>query len=209
MFGIGTPMKNVPLTSEGDVEGDVGEEDGSAEETRPWRHSSGGSMEPNPHDQNPTLPRVEDLDSAVRGQSQIISARAPSRGDSSDRPSAAGQRFSPLVEREELGALADWVDFYQEYYDLDRMWLHSCWWRHPMVVQELAALRGAWMTVYLSEEPVHGAAALQWHEAAVRCRSRIREAMSNGSGCGYNYHRPQWPMSDSAFWVEEGQALRR
>jgi hypothetical protein len=114
-----------------------------------------------------------------------------------------------VVQREELGELADWVDFYQEYYDLDRMWLYSCWWRHPMVVQELAALRGAWMAIYQSDEPVHGAAALQWHEAAVRCRSRIREAITNGAGCLHNSHRPQWLMSDSAFWVEEGQALRR
>ena len=187
-------------------------------------------MEPNPHDPNPTLPlvdhedpesrllasdapdlhqRVEDLDSVVRGLSRIVSAEARTHGGSSGPSSAAGQRFSPVVQREELGELADWVDFYQEYYDLDRMWLYSCWWRHPMVVQELAALRGAWMAVYQSDEPVHGAAALQWHEAAVRCRSRIREAITNGAGCLHNSHRPQWLMSDSAFWVEEGQALRR
>jgi hypothetical protein len=187
-------------------------------------------MEPNPHDQNPTLPlvdqegpesgplasdapdlhqRVEDLDSVVRGLSRIVSAEARTHGGSSGQASAAGQRFSPVVQREELGELADWVDFYQEYYDLDRMWLYSCWWRHPMVVQELAALRGAWMAVYQSDEPVHGAAALQWHEAAVRCRSRIREAITNGAGCLHNSHRPQRLMSDSAFWVEEGQALRR
>ena len=187
-------------------------------------------MEPNPHDQNPTLPlvdqegpesrplasdapdlhqRVEDLDSVVRGLSRIVSAEARTHGGSSGQASAAGQRFSPVVQREELGVLADCVDFYQEYYDLDRMWLYSCWWRHPMVVQELAALRGAWMAIYQSDEPVHGAAALQWHEAAVRCRSRIREAITNGAGCLHNSHRPQWLMSDSAFWVEEGQALRR
>jgi hypothetical protein len=187
-------------------------------------------MEPNPHDQNPTLPlvdqegpesrplasdapdlhqRVEDLDSVVRGLSRTVSAEARTHGGSSGQASVAGQRFSPVVQREELGELADWVDFYQEYYDLDRMWLYSCWWRHPMVVQELAALRGAWMAIYQSDEPVHGAAALQWHEAAVRCRSRIREAITNGAGCLHNSHRPQWLMSDSAFWVEEGQALRR
>ena len=179
-------------------------------------------MEPNPHD--PTLPfvdpeapsdvqdlheRVEDLDSAVRGLSQIASAQGRSHGGSNGPASGGGQRFSPLVQREELGELADWVDFHQQYYDLDRMWLYSCWWRHPMVVQELAALRGAWMAVYQSDEPVHGAAALQWHEAAVRCRSRIREAITNGAGCLHNSHRPQRLMSDSAFWVEEGQALRR
>jgi hypothetical protein len=187
-------------------------------------------MEANPHDPNPTLPlvdhedpvsrplasdapvlhqRVEDLDSVVAGLSRIVSAEARTHGGSSGPASAGGQRFSPVVQREELGELADWVDFYQEYYDLDRMWLYSCWWRHPMVVQELAALRGAWMAIYQSDEPVHGAAALQWHEAAVRCRSRIREAITNGAGCLHNSHRPQWLMSDSAFWVEEGQALRR
>jgi hypothetical protein len=179
-------------------------------------------MEPNPQD--PTLPfvdpetpsdgqdlheRVEILDSAVRGLSQTLSAQGRSHGASNGPDSGGGQRFSPLVQREELGELADWVDFYQQYYDLDRMWLYSCWWRHPMVVQELAALRGAWTAVYQSDEPVHGAAALQWHEAAVRCRSRIREAITNGAGCLHNSHRPQRLMSDSAFWVEEGQALRR
>jgi hypothetical protein len=82
-------------------------------------------MEPNPHD--PTLPfvdpeapsdvqdldeRVEDLSSAVRGLSQIVSAQARSHGASNGPASGGGQRFSPLVQREELGELADWVDFY-------------------------------------------------------------------------------------------------
>ena len=41
------------------------------------------------------------------------------------------------------------------------------------------------------------------------CRSRIREAITNGAGCLHNSHRPQRLISDSAFWVEEGQTLRR
>ncbi len=100
-------------------------------------------METNPHDQNPTLPlvdqegpeshplasdapdlhqRVEDLDSVVRGLSRTVSAEARTHGGSS----------------------------------------------------------GPGSPVYQSDEPVHGAAALQWHEAAVRCRSHIREAITNG-----------------------------
>ena len=106
-------------------------------------------------------------------------------------------------------ALADWVDFYQEYYDVGTMWLKTCWWRHTMVVQELAALHGAWMAVYQSNEPVHGAAALDWHEAAVRCRSRIKEAMSNGPGCSLSTHRPDDPISREGLWIEEGRVLRR
>jgi hypothetical protein len=184
-------------------------------------------MEPNPHE--PDLPsvdhagpegrpipsdvrelheRVVALDAAVRSLSQMTSSQARSRGASNGR-SSAGRRFSPLVTGEELVVLADWVDFYQECYDIGTMWLKTCWWRHSMVVQELAALHGAWMAVYQSDEPVHGAAALDWHEAAVRCRARIKEAMSNGPGCSLSTHRPDDPMSREELWIEEGRVLRR
>lgn len=187
-------------------------------------------MEPNPLDPTPTLPlvdheapeshrfptevldlhdRVVALDSAVRVLSQMVSAQARSQGASNGRPSAAGRRFSALVTGEELVALADWVDFYQEYYDIGTMWLEVCWWRHTKVVQELAALHGAWMAVYQSDEPVHGAAAIEWHEAAVRARERIREAMHNGPGCSVSSHRADDPMARDRFWIEEGQSLRR
>jgi hypothetical protein len=144
-------------------------------------------VDPNDQQSRPHPPNVQDLhdrvqalDSIVRSLSQIVSAHSRSREGPTVRPSAAGRRCSPLVTGEELVALADWVDFYQEY---GTMWLKTCWWRHTMVVQELAALHGAWMAVYQSDEPVHGAAALDRHEAAVRCRSRIKEAMTNGPGC--------------------------
>ena len=49
-------------------------------------------------------------------------------------------------------------------------WLVPCWWQHGFAVNELIALRTAWLGVKPSDEP---SAALDWHEAAEKCRVRI------------------------------------
>jgi hypothetical protein len=182
-------------------------EPNSQDPTLPFVDQADPESRPLPPDVQALHDRVGGLESTVRGLSQLVSTQA--RSGPNGRPSTAGQRFSPLVRGGELVALADWVDFYQEYYDIGTMWLEVCWWRHTKVVQELAALHGAWMAVYQSDEPVHGAAALEWHEAAVRTRERIRETMHSGTGCSVSSHRADDPMARDRFWIEEGRSLRR
>ncbi len=120
----------------------------------------------------------------------------------------AGQSPSPAITPLELEMLADWVDWFQESYAAAGDWLRPCWWRHGFVVHELAALRTAWMAVYLPDEPAQATAALKWHESAEKCRERIRLAIGSGPGCTAVTHKPDQPVTDDPRWSEERAALR-
>ena len=48
----------------------------------------------------------------------------------------------------DLETLAEWVDSLLIRYGAAGDWLTPCWWRHGLVVEELAALRVAWFAVY-------------------------------------------------------------
>ena len=48
----------------------------------------------------------------------------------------------------DLAVLAEWVESLQVRYAAAGDWLRPCWWRHGFVVEELAALRVAWLAVY-------------------------------------------------------------
>ena len=93
------------------------------------------------------------------------------------------QDLSPANKTKELEKLAKWVDWLQERYAAAGDWLQPCWWRHGFVVEELAALRTAWLGVYEADEANPSTAALDWHEAAEKCRDRIRRAIGTGPGC--------------------------
>jgi hypothetical protein len=117
------------------------------------------------------------------------------------------QNLSPAGRAEELEKLADWVDWLQERYAIDGDWLRPCWWRHGFVVDELASLHSAWFGVYQSDKTIGSRAALDWHEAAARCRERIHRAISAGPGCTAVNHRLDEPVTDDPHWAEERAAL--
>ena len=103
----------------------------------------------------------------------------------------------------DLGVLAKWVESLQVRYAAAGDWLRPCWWRHGFVVEELAALRVAWLAVYDTSEPVDSTAGVTWHEEAEKCRERIRQTIGVGPGCSAVSHKPDEPVTEDSRWVDE------
>jgi hypothetical protein len=124
-----------------------------------------------------------------------------------DTGSTDGTRRWPSPEDQvaRVGSLAEWVDALQGQYAAAGDWLVPCWWRHSFAVNELAALHTAWLGLNTSDEP---SAALDWHEAAEKCRERIRQTIGDGPGCTAVEHYPDRAVFDNPRWIEECRALR-
>ena len=108
-----------------------------------------------------------------------------------------------------IAELAEWVDSLMVRYASTGDWLRPCWWRHGFVIEELAALRIAWLAVFDAETPADPTAGVRWHEEAERCRERIRRTISVGPGCSAVSHRPDQPITDDPRWAEEQAVLHR
>lgn len=154
--------------------------------------------------------RVDGLAALVRTLKRRVDELAGHRRSHSDAdpPALTRNSPSPTGGEAELEKLAVWVDWLQERYGTVGDWLRPCWWRHGMVVEELWALRTAWLGVYGSDEKAASAAALTWHESAERCRERIRRAIATGPGCTAVRHKPDESVTADPRWVEEMAALR-
>jgi len=155
---------------------------------------------------------VEDLVGRVAElQSEVVdlkSGKPASAAPASGVPTA--RRTLPTDgEPVDLSVLAEWVASIQVRYATESDWLKPCWWRHGFVVEELAALREAWLAVYDASEPIDRATGLKWHEDAEKCRERIRKTISIGSGCSAVSHTADDPVVDDPRWAEELAALRR
>ena len=126
------------------------------------------------------------------------------------RHAGPSQRADPSDECDpvDLAVLAEWVESLQVRYAAAVDWLRPCWWRHGFVVEELAALRVAWLAVYDASKPVDPTAGVKWHEEAEKCRERIRRTISVGPGCTAVSHKPDQPVTEDSRWVEELAALR-
>ena len=149
--------------------------------------------------------RVADLQAEVVG---LKSGRPASATPASGVP--ATRRTLPTDgEPVDLVVLAEWVNSLQVRYATEADWIKPCWWRHGFVVEELSALREAWLAVYDASEPIDRATRLKWHEDAEKCRERIRKSINIGSGCSAVSHVPDDPVNDDPRWTEELAALRR
>jgi hypothetical protein len=109
----------------------------------------------------------------------------------------------------ELNVLADWVESLVVRYAAAGDWLRPCWWRHGFVVEELAALRMAWLAVYDTSYPVDPTAGVKWHDEAERCRERIRRTISVGPGCSAISHKPDEPVTNETRWAKEMTAIAK
>jgi hypothetical protein len=155
---------------------------------------------------------VEDLVGRVAGlQAEVVALRSgPSTSAAAATKVPVKRRTSPTDgEPVDLVVLAKWVNSLQVRYATESDWLKPCWWRHGFVVEELAALRQAWLAVYDANEPIDQTAGLKWHEDAEKCRERIRKTVSIGSGCSAVSHLPDDPVTDDRRWIEECAALGR
>ena len=74
-------------------------------------------------------------------------------------------------------------------------------------MEELAALRVAWLGAYNTAELPNPAAGVKWHEAAELCRQRIRQTISVGTGCSPGSHRAEDPITNDPRWKGELEAL--
>ena len=79
--------------------------------------------------------------------------------------------------------------------------------RTPEELEELAQWVDRLQERY-EEDTVGSSAALDWHEAAERCRERVRHAINTGPGCSYVNHRPDESITEDPRWIEEREALR-
>jgi len=120
-----------------------------------------------------------------------------------DSPTPTEQTHTPTGADIDLESLTEWVTRIHLRYAAAGDWLRPCWWRHGFVVEELAALRIAWMGVYESVEPPAATAALKWHEDAAKCRERIRRAISTGPGCTAVKHKPDQSAIEDPRWSQE------
>lgn len=163
-----------------------------------------------PADQAHLVERVDGLEALVR----VLQRRLDELRNGERQSVDAGSRvvvwrsLSQAEESVELVRLAEWVDWLQERYAAAGDWLRPCWWRHGLVVEELAALRTAWLGVYDCDQDTGDTAALSWHESAERCRERIRRVIGSGPGCTAITHKPDQSVITDPRWIQERRTLQ-
>ena len=162
-----------------------------------------------PPDPDPSAHRMDEVEAQVRRlQSRVdaLSGKKPAPDDSG-RHAVVWRSLSIADQAVELRELVGWVEWLQVRYASAGDWLRPCWWRHGFVVEELSALRTAWLGAYEAGENSEATASLDWHEAAERCRERIRQVISTGPGCTAVAHRDDQPVADDPHWIEERTAM--
>jgi hypothetical protein len=82
--------------------------------------------------------------------------------------------------------LVDWVDWVFDRYALDHRTIPPCWSQHGALLEELSALRTAWVTVYSADSV--GDAPLRWHSEFAAARQRLTDWVAR-TGCRPGEHR--------------------
>lgn len=85
--------------------------------------------------------------------------------------------------------LTGWVDQLVARYGLHEA-VPACWYAHPPLVEELSALRAAWLAAYHPRAKPDQAAV--WHDVLDRVLTRVRGW--NRTGCA-GTHRPEPPLT--------------
>lgn len=88
---------------------------------------------------------------------------------------------------EQLEALSDWTLWLAHCYALDHRTVPPCWAQHSALLEELSALRTAWLTAFAATSP--GDAPLDWHTNFAASRQRLADWVSR-TGCRSGEHRP-------------------
>ena len=94
--------------------------------------------------------------------------------------------LTPEETLAELVLLQRWVTWLRERYHLDHRILPDCWAEHGDLVEELSALRTAWL--YSFNGGARADAALAWHTGLHTARNRLRETVAD-TGCRPGQHR--------------------
>ena len=92
-----------------------------------------------------------------------------------------------LQTEDALDELQDWVTWIIDRYALDRRVIPECWDSHGALVEELSALRTAWIVSFcVTARPE---APLEWHQSFDAARHRLSDWASR-TGCRPGEHRP-------------------
>ncbi|MGD0881695.1 MAG: hypothetical protein ABSB09_09030 [Acidimicrobiales bacterium] len=152
---------------------------------------------------------MDEVEAQVRRLQSRVDALSGKKAaaDDSGRHAVVWRNLPIADQAVELQELAGWVEWLQVRYASAGDWLRPCWWRHGFVVEELSALRTAWLGVYEPAENAEAMAALDWHEAAEKCRERVRQVISTGPGCTAVAHKDDQPVADDPRWIEERVAM--
>jgi hypothetical protein len=87
---------------------------------------------------------------------------------------------------EEHEALADWIAWLNDRYTLDHRTIPPCWHQHGALIEELSALRTAWLAAYaITGRPE---APLDWHAHFASARQRLADWVAR-TGCRADSHR--------------------
>ena len=92
----------------------------------------------------------------------------------------------------EWEALAAWVEWLRHHYNLPLSEVPLCWYQHWPLVEELSALRTAWITAFIPVSRAAGAA-LDWHYSLELTRRRLTGWTENEAG-GCNGGREHEPV---------------
>ena len=92
-------------------------------------------------------------------------------------------------QEEQLEALTDWTRWLAQRYALDHRTIPPCWAQHGALLEELSALRTAWLTAFAVTSP--GDAPLDWHTSFAAARQRLVDWVSR-TGCRSGEHRPDF-----------------
>ena len=95
--------------------------------------------------------------------------------------------LSAQEREEQLEALNDWSHWLASCYALDHRTIPPCWPEHGALLEELSALRTAWLTAFAVTSA--GDAPLAWHAHFAASRQRLADWVSR-TGCRAGEHRP-------------------
>lgn len=93
---------------------------------------------------------------------------------------------------EQWSLLVDWTDWLRDRYQLHES-LPACWYAHGSLIEEVSALRTAWLGAMLDPQARLDDPA-RWHELLDRTLERIREW--DRGGCSDGTHRVDQPLAD-------------
>jgi alpha-L-arabinofuranosidase len=94
--------------------------------------------------------------------------------------------LSGQEQQEAFDALDDWVDWLVDRYQLDHRVVPPCWLEHTALLEELSALRTAWLEAFCIT--ASGRDPLDWHAAFATARQRLSDWAAR-TGCRPGEHR--------------------
>lgn len=117
----------------------------------------------------------------------------PEDSDDLDIPVTVNWRALTRDEaKAEWAQLGQWVHWLVNRYQLTMSQVPACWPAHGALVEELSALRTAWVASYEADtrSPIAG---IEWHQQFDHCRSRMTQwTKAVAGGCdGGKSHKPE------------------